>query len=85
MRIGASLGENFACVIDYEDDGDDITDINVFSAATGQKLNDLIYGTSVWSEAWDTAERHLIYTPGAQAAQQSDLRSQCFDTPYAVR
>jgi hypothetical protein len=81
--IKTTIGENFAVFIEYTHDGEDVTDIEVTSAKTGEVLNDLIFGSYIWDEAWEFAERRFNETGISQDIYYSNMRSQCHDTPYA--
>lgn len=61
MRLEAKLGEYFPVYLEYEADAEEVTSLKVFSKKTGEEVTDLIFGTSVWDEAWSAADRHLIY------------------------
>ncbi len=82
--IKASIGEGFEVFIHFADDGEDVTDVKVFSAKTGEEVTDLIYGTTVWNEAWGYAERRVIYGTSSQAEAMRQVRETCYDTPYAT-
>ena len=86
MRIDytteAKLGEGFAVLINIEIDEGDVSDIEVFSKATGENVTDLIYGGPSWDQAWSIAERRILVLPLVQKQIQKTFREQTYDTPY---
>ena len=85
-KFQAIINDGFPVLIEYEiDSTGDISEITVTSHATGQELNDLIYGTFVWDEAWNAAERHWLYQPITKQQMRSrrlDRIAQTFGTPF---
>jgi hypothetical protein len=80
MRFRTNIGDGFAVTIEYAvDSDDDISEIAVYSATTGESLEPLLYGSSLWDEAYSEAQRHL----GPRYPTARNIRATCYDTPYA--
>jgi len=79
----ATLGDDKdRCLINIEIDVDYVTDIEVFCAESGKKLNGLIYGGPTWNQAWSIAERRILTLPSVQRAIHNTFRELCNDTPF---
>ena len=83
----ANLGDGFIVSIWYSLDNEgDVDDLEVKSSTTGESLDDLIYGSSLWDQAAKKAEEHrdsqLLPTKTLRQ-RRLDVAAQCHDTPYA--
>lgn len=84
----ANLGDGFVASIWYSLDNEgDVDNLEVKSSTTGESLDDLIYGSSLWDQATEKAEEHrdsqLLPTKTLRH-QANDIRAACHDTPYAM-
>lgn len=88
IKFPAKLGDGFRVVIAYSLSSDgDLDQIEVTSAATGQVLDDLIYGSSLLTEAEKKAEEHMarqLLPTQTLRHRRLDVAAQCYDTPYAM-
>ena len=83
--IDTELGEGFAVRISFGTDSEGYPDDVTVHSSKGECLDDLIFGTRLWDEAYAAAERHLNSLPVTRAytrRQQRDHLATCFDTPY---
>lgn len=87
MRFTTLIGEHFRVLIDYTvDSTGEVEDVTVIDPDSNKNLTGLIYGSSVWDEAWRAAERHLNNTPPTSAwlrFNRIENAGRCYDTPYA--
>ena len=84
FQFDASVGDGFAVRITaHFDDEGDLDSLDVHSATTGESLEPLLYGCSVWSECWDKAESEALKAYGHSHPNARDMRAMCHDTPYA--
>ena len=72
FNIPATLREGFQVRINARTDEDDnLVQVDVFSAKTGEDLNDLIFDTAADEEAWNAVEKWLA-CPAEQARYQKE-------------
>lgn len=84
LQFDASVGDGFAVRITaHFDDEGDLDTLDVHSATTGEDLEPLLYGCSVWSECWEKAEEAFTNTHGPSHPNARDMRAMCHDTPFA--
>ena len=84
--IDATLGEGFKVRLKFvANELDEPDKLDVLSLSTGESLEPLIFGTRLWDEAWNAADRHLAslpLSPIAHRARALQVAEACHDTPY---
>ena len=88
ITLSTTIGAGFKARIDAELDIDgEVSDVQIFSIATGEDLTSAFDSNSAErNQAWDAAERFaasMIPTRKVRRAIAADVASMCYDTPYA--
>ena len=88
ITLNTTIGAEFKVRIDAELDIDgEVSNVQIFSIATGEDLTNLLDSNSAErNQAWNAAERHMLAQPvtrKARRAMAANVASMCHDTPFA--